>query len=220
MRVAAVRVAVLVLLAPCGALCQQPAALHPVSSLPDAPSSQAFAPSRALPLLNTGQAWFVTGALGFQKAAAQEFLRINRSCPVSLLSLEAYKEPTAGNSPGSYLYAKLLNRNLNYHPAASGSLMSRATAAASHTLITRAPDGKGRLNTSYFLGVLSSAVLHTAYRPYWNRPISAPFSDFGSTIGNDAGMNLLHEFGPSIQELMKNHTPKFVSKIEASIGHK
>jgi hypothetical protein len=68
--------------------------------------------------------------------------------------------------------------------------------------------------------VLTTAVIHTAYRPYWNRPVSTPFSNFGSTVGNDAGVNLLHEFAPGLQQLMKSHTPRFVSRIEADLGHK
>jgi hypothetical protein len=58
---------------------------------------------------------------------------------------------------------------------------------------------KEKLNTSYFLGVLSLIAMHTAKSPYRTRTASAPFSDFGSTIGNDAGVNLFHEFGPGIQ---------------------
>jgi hypothetical protein len=65
-------------------------------------------------------------------------------------------------------------------------------------------------------GLLAAA----ASRPYWRRPLGAPFSDFGSTIGNDVGMNLWHEFGPGIQQIMKSHTSKFVSKIEERVGHK
>jgi hypothetical protein len=33
-------------------------------------------------------------------------------------------------------------------------------------------------------------------------------------------MNLWREFRPGIEQLMKSHTPKFVSNIEARIGHK
>ncbi|MGA8619117.1 MAG: hypothetical protein WB660_11445 [Candidatus Sulfotelmatobacter sp.] len=64
---------------------------------------------------------------------------------------------------------------------------------------------------------LTSVAVHTAYRPYWARSPSATFSNFGSTIGSDAGVNLFHEFGPGIQHLVKGHTPKFVSKIEERI---
>jgi hypothetical protein len=139
----------------------------------------------------------------------------------------AWSKPSANNGNVSqnsndffatHLYPALLRRNLDYHPSTSSSLMGRATYAASRILITRDDSGRGRVNSSYFLGVLGSAVLHTAYRPYWNRSVSAPFSDFGSTIGNDAGMNLLHEFRPGLESLMKNHTPKFVSRIEERIG--
>jgi hypothetical protein len=117
-----------------------------------------------------------------------------------------------------HLYPSLLKRRLNYHPASSDSLMGRATYAASRIFVTRDDSGKGRLNTSYFLGVLTSAAIHTAYRPYWRRSPSQPFNDFGSTIGNDAGMNLFHEFGPGLQQLMRSHAPKFVSRIEERLG--
>jgi hypothetical protein len=126
------------------------------------------------------------------------------------------KEPS--DSLGKYLYPSLLKRNLDYRPLSGGSVMGRATYAASRIFFTHDDSGKGRLNTSYFLRVLSSAAMHTAYRPYWRRGVSEPFSDFGSTIGNDAGMNLFHEFGPGLQQMMKSHAPKFVSRIEERFG--
>jgi hypothetical protein len=119
---------------------------------------------------------------------------------------------------GKYLYPSLRKRNLDYRPLSGGNVMGRATYAASRFLVTRDDSGKGRLNTSYFLGVLSSAAMHTAYRPYWRRGVAEPFSDFGSTIGNDVGMNLFHEFSPGLEHLMKSHAPKFVSRIEERLG--
>ena len=97
--------------------------------------------------------------------------------------------------------------------------MGRATSAASRTLITRDDSGKARLNTSYLLRTLTSVAKDAASTPYWRRSSAEPFGDFGSTVGNDAGMNLWHEFGPGIQHLMKSHTPKFVSRIEERVGH-
>src|SRR5258706_475768 len=73
--------------------------------------------------------------------------------------------------------------------------------------------GSGRLNTSYFLRAVTLAAGDTASRPYWRRSAGEPFSAFGSTVGNDAGMNLLHEFGPGIQHAVKSHGPKFVARI-------
>ncbi|HTW57348.1 MAG TPA: hypothetical protein VMD99_04435 [Terriglobales bacterium] len=100
---------------------------------------------------------------------------------------------------------------------AGAGLVGRATYAASSAVIARDGAGTSRLNTSYLLRVLASAVAHSASRPYWRRSLSQPFSDFGATIGNDAGMNVLHEFEPGIRDLVKSHEPKFVSRIQDRI---
>jgi hypothetical protein len=118
---------------------------------------------------------------------------------------------------GKYLSTSSRKQDLRYQPSTSGSFMGRATYAASHIFMTRNDSGKKRLNNSYFLGVLSSVAIHAAYRPYWIRSLSAPFNDFGSTIGSDAGINLFHEFRPGIQQMVKSHMPKFASRIEEYI---
>jgi hypothetical protein len=127
----------------------------------------------------------------------------------------------APNQPGSstffskYLYPSVLKPNLRYHPSTSASFMGRASDAVSRIFIARDDSGKGRLNTAYFLGVLSSVAIHTAYRPYWARSTSGSFNNFGSTIGSDAGLNLFHEFRPGIMQIVKGHTPKFVFRMGA-----
>ncbi len=123
-------------------------------------------------------------------------------------------------TPGSQpRLTALYQQNLRYYPSTSSSFMGRATYAASRIFITRDGSGKGRLNTSYFLGVLTSVASDTAYRPSWARSTSATFNNFGSTIGSDVGMNAFHEFGPGIRQMLQDHTPKFVSRIETRITH-
>jgi len=117
-----------------------------------------------------------------------------------------------------YLYPAVGARRPAYSSSSSGSLMGRATYAASRIFVVRDEGGKGRLNTSYFLRTLTSVAAETASRPYWRRSVGQPFSDFGSTVGNDAGMNVLHEFAPNLQQVMKSHAPRFVSRIEARVG--
>jgi hypothetical protein len=112
------------------------------------------------------------------------------------------------------LYPSLDKQNLRYPPSTSGSFMGRVTDAASRNFIARDESGKGRLNTSYFLGLLTSVVIHTAYRPYWARRASTTFNNFGSTIGSDTGLNLFHEFEPGLRKMMKGHGPKVGSEIE------
>jgi hypothetical protein len=172
------------MLAACGALCQQ--RQEKVSSLPDAPVVQASAQAKI-----NGSAQFGNFVF-YQQEPDQNISRdfITR-----------------------HLYPTLPKRNLNYHPANEG-LVRRATFAASRTLITRDDFGKATLNTSYLLRMLTSVARDTASTPYWRRRFAEPFSDFGSTIGNDVGMNVLHEFEPGIENLLKNHTPKFVTAME------
>jgi hypothetical protein len=112
-----------------------------------------------------------------------------------------------------YFYPSSLRQKLRYHPSSGGGDVGRASYAASRILITCDNSGNGRLNTSYLLGALTSVAVDTAYRPYWARSTSATFNNFGSTIGSDAGMNLVHEFGPGFRQMVKNHQPKFVSRI-------
>jgi hypothetical protein len=123
------------------------------------------------------------------------------------------------NLISKYLYPSSLKPSPLYHPSTSSGFMGRATYSASRIFVTRDDSGKKRLNTSYFLGVLSSVAIHSAYRPYYARSSSAPFNDFGSTIGNDAGINLFHEFGPGFRQMVKHHTPKFALKLGERITH-
>ncbi len=74
---------------------------------------------------------------------------------------------------GKFLYPSLLKQDPRYYPSTSQSVLGRTTYAASRLLITRNDQGKATLNTSYLLGVLTSAAVATAYRPYWARTGSA-----------------------------------------------
>ena len=111
------------------------------------------------------------------------------------------------------IFEKYLSRSLqsrhqqHYQPSAGGSFVSRAASAALHTFITRDDSGKGKLSASYLLGTLTTVAVDNAYRPYWVRSsASSTFNNFGSTIGSDAGMNVLHEFAPGIRQLL--HEPR------------
>lgn len=217
-----IRAITFVLLAGCGALCQEREERRVWDVLPDAPSTSAQAerPRNASDEASSP----VALAVDADGAQMRESERESGGLSARTELKAVYKGQPVQKEPddffGKYLYPSLLRRNLSYHPSTSSGFMGRAAYAASRIFITRDDTGRGRLNTSYFLAVLSSALVHTAYRPYWNRPVSTPFSDFGSTMGNDAGMNVLHEFAPGIQQLMKNHAPRFVSRIEERVSRK
>jgi hypothetical protein len=203
-----IRVATFLVLAACVAFCQE-------RPLPDAPSAllsarleQASTAELGSPLTPTADLHAIHKS-GLENIARPGFTIAYKAAPV---------QKSSSNFFVKYLYPSLLKRKLDYHPSTSDSLMGRSLYAASRIFVTRDDSGKGRVNTSYFVGVLGAAVLHSAYRPYWARSTTAPFGDFGSTIGNDAGMNLLQEFRPGLQQLMKNHAPRFVSRIEERVG--
>jgi hypothetical protein len=240
-RIASIRVISFCLLAACGALCQsenpsrnslqgdgsnspevQRQEMGAWKSLPDAPSVQVpteaeqfqtFVDEAGSPLKFRS---LVVNA-GLIRETALGHVTFGPQPRLTALPPVVSSQEKSGTFFSKYLYSSLFRKGLRYHPSTSGSFMGRATYAASRIFIRHDDSGRGRLNTSYFLGVLTSVAVDTAYRPYWARSRSATFSNFGSTIGNDAGINLLHEFGPGIRRLVKGHTPKFVSKIEERV---
>ncbi|MFZ0816630.1 MAG: hypothetical protein WAM78_13980 [Candidatus Sulfotelmatobacter sp.] len=116
-----------------------------------------------------------------------------------------------------YLLPSSHKQQMHDYSLINRSLMGRATHAATRIIITRDETGRARLNATYLLRAATSVAADTASTPYWKRSVGEPFSDFGSTVGGDAGMNVWHEVGPGLQHLMKSHAPKFVSRIEEHI---
>ncbi|HSY93391.1 MAG TPA: hypothetical protein VK812_18655 [Candidatus Binatus sp.] len=127
------------------------------------------------------------------------------------------KESNAAPLFFKYLTPALLQPNRRYMASNSDSLMGRATDAASRIFVARNEEGKRTFNTAYFLRLATAIAAHSASRTYRARSGTAPLSDFGSTVGNDAGMNLLHEFGPAVRKVTTSHLPEFVTRIEERI---
>jgi hypothetical protein len=202
----------------CG-LCQQRDKAAAKDSLPEAPSVQTSTGTETLKALvqqaRLSSRRLISGNRALQNLGeAGERELWNQD--------ELFEGRATENTPvfvQKYFYHPTLSAG-RYYPSESGSFVNRATYAASSILITHDQEGRSRFNTSYVLGVLTMAAAHSAERPYWRRSMSQPFGDFGSTIGNDAGMNVFHEFEPGIRELVKSHEPRFVSKIEAKINKK
>jgi hypothetical protein len=245
-RIAPIRVTSFLLLAACGALCQnerssadllqglqfdgshspevQRQEMRTWRSLPDAPS--VHPPTQVEKFhtfVNEARSPLTLGAVAVNAGAMRE-TELAHVTPGPQPSLAArYKvallQKESSAFFGKYLYPSLLRQDPRYYPSTSSTFLGRATYAASRILITRNDSGERTLNSSYFLGVLTSVAIATAYRPYWARSTSAAFKTFGSTIGSDVGIDLFHEFGPGIRQMLRGHTPKLVSRIEESITH-
>jgi hypothetical protein len=239
-RIAPIRVISFFLLAACGALCQsdRPSAdllpgLQPElqrqemrtwSSLPDAPS--VLLPTQA-EKFNTSvdevPSPLRLGTIDTNARVMREKQLVQVAPRLQPSLTAAYKAVLIPEEPSTffdkYLYPSLRKQDQPYYPSTSGSFVGRATDAASRIFITRNDAGERRLNTSYFLGVLTSVAIHAAYRPYWARSTSATFNNFGSTIGGGAGINLFREFGPGIRQMVKGYAPKLESRVEERIAN-
>jgi hypothetical protein len=95
--------------------------------------------------------------------------------------------------------------------------MGRASYAASRIFLTR--DNSREDEAEYFVLARAANFDRWCYRsPSILGAIHFGASNnFGSTIGSDAGINIFHKFGPGIRQMVKGHTPKFVSRIAESI---
>jgi hypothetical protein len=177
-------------------------------SLPDAPSPQIRLPEQSIAVAEETRGGLRPITMDANVLRQRQFMLIDTgsSKTQSDAIFRKYLSPSSFKPSSS-------------RPQASGSLMIRATHAASGVLVTRGESGKARLNTSYLLRTLASVAKDTASTPYWRRHLADGFSDFGSSVGNDAGTNLWNEFGPSIQHVMKSHAPKFVARIGERVGH-
>jgi hypothetical protein len=191
-------------------------------SLPDAPSAQP--PTQAekfRTFVDEARSPLTFGAAGvdagIMRVTEVGSLSTGREASLTELYKGALIQKESSAFFSKYLYPALLKQDPRYHPSSSPSFWGRVMYAASRTVITRNDSGQATPNTSYFLGMLTSVAIATAYRPYWTRSTSATFKTFGSTIGSDAGINILHEFEPGIRQIVKGHAPKFVSRIEEYI---
>jgi len=191
-------------------------------SLPDAPSPQpptqgekfrAFVDEARSPL-TFGAAGVNTGIMHLADVGG---LSSGREASLTELYKGALIQKESSAFFSKYFYPALLKQDPRYHHSSSPSIWGRTMYAASRTVITRNDSGKATVNTSYFLGVLTSVAIATAYRPYWTRSTSATSKTLALTIGSDAGINILHEFGPGIRQIVKRHAPKFVSRIEERV---
>ncbi len=243
-----IRVISLILLSACGALCQERPSIDLLQgvqfdgspspevqrremrawrSLPDAPSS-VQPPTQAQrfhAFFHEASSPVTLGAVSVSPGVMREteMGHVTLGPPHSSTALYQavfiQKESSAFLS--KYLYPPLLNPR--YYASTSDSFMGRASYAASRIFVARDGSGKGRLNTSYFLGVLASVAVHSSYRssyrPNGAQSTAATFGNFGSTVGSDAGVNVYHEFGPGIRQMVKGHIPKFVSRIEEHLAH-
>ncbi len=200
---------------------QQRQPIDATASLPDAPSAQLQHPAETLqqaselarlPLAEVAKP---TSVMGHETPAAAA-LPEAPSTSMVFRSVPEKRESAAFLS--KYLNPSYRQQNSRYQSSASDKVMARASDAASRVFLMRDPTGRRHVNTGYFLRALTTVAAENASRRYRARSGTAPLSNFGSTVGNDAGMNLLHEFAPGIRQKVAGHLPEVVSRIEQHLA--
>ena len=196
-RMASIRTFSLVMLAllpPCSAICSPQQ-----DTLPDAPSATVDHSPSLRAMVDTARLPVAT-------------LPDNRILQMKYdpLHLAADTQPKHA-TPAAFLSQSHLKRN---SLAQSSGFLGRAVNAGAGTVLPRDVDGSRKLNTQYLLRVLTVATAHVAETPCWRRSPSQPLSDFGSMLGNDAGMNVFHVFQPGLMQLVKNREPRFVTRFQ------
>ena len=223
---APIRIVAFGLLASCAALCQTPNKQTSANTLPDAPSVQNE------PVQTTVKTQSVRGV--FDAARLPVWKRANVGAPsvggaahfdVGHLDRQQLNQNGSRDFWAKRIFVSTASQSNSNHSSESQSLIGRAGYAAASVVVTHDEAGRTKLNTSSLLRVLTTTAAHSAaarsaYVPYWRRPLTRPASDFGSTMGNDAGVNVFHEFKPGIMQLVKSHEPKFLSAIAERITNK
>jgi hypothetical protein len=185
------------------------------TSLPDAPSRQPPTKGEKFQVfVEDATSPLTAGAIGINAtvmhSAEEEHLAGGKQTGLAALYGAAALQKESNSLFGKYLYSSLLKQDPRYYPSTSDGFPGRALYAASRVFVTRKDSGERTLNTSYFLGLLTASVVAGAYRPYWVRSRSSMFKSFGSNLGSDMGIDLFHEFGPGIRQVLKRHSPKFL----------
>lgn len=103
---------------------------------------------------------------------------------------------------GNYLVIAALptvfHQDERYFAMGKGSVLKRASYAASRILVARNYDGGNTFNTSEILGRAAAQGISTAYYPSSDRSVGALAVRFGWAMGRDALTNTFREFWPDI----------------------
>jgi hypothetical protein len=122
-----------------------------------------------------------------------------------------------------FLLPSVLHQDPRYHASTENGTVDRAFYAISRVLVGRNDNGKPTLNTSELVGAMLAASITSAYHPYRHPTNGRVAGNAATTIGSDAGINMLREFWPDIRsrlmdgpKIMQSLVTQFGPRIQAS----
>src|ERR1019366_9358134 len=111
-----------------------------------------------------------------------------------------------------FLLPSVLHQDPRYHASTENGTVDRAFYAISRVLVGRNDDGKPTLNTSELVGAMLAASITSAYHPYRHPTNGRAAGNAPTTIGADAGINMLREFWPDIRSRLMDG-PKIMQSL-------
>jgi hypothetical protein len=107
---------------------------------------------------------------------------------------------------GRFVIPTAFHEDPRYFRAPPGeNVAGRSMYAISRLFLTKADNGRDRINASYLLGGFASAAIANAY--IRNRDYGSVTHDFFLNMGSDAAFNIAREFWPSVR-------PHFSKKLK------
>jgi hypothetical protein len=116
-----------------------------------------------------------------------------------------------------FLLPSMLHQDPRYHASTESGTVDRAFYATSRVLVGRTDNGKPTLNTSELVGAVLAASITSAYHPYRHPTNGQTAGNAATTIGSDAGINMLREFWPDIRSHLMDG-PKIMQSLVTQFG--
>ena len=106
----------------------------------------------------------------------------------------AFASHASGELLTRAIFPSMFHTDPRYFVMGKGSTTSRATHAVSSTWLTRADDGRRRINWAEILGSMSAAALSNTYFPSQERGVNLVLINGLGNLGGDMVDNLVREF--------------------------
>jgi hypothetical protein len=102
-----------------------------------------------------------------------------------------------------FAYPTIFSEDPRYYRLGAGSVGRRLLHAAEHAAIAHREDGTAMPNYSLWFGTSSAITLSNVYHPDHRRGFAPTAENFGVSLGNGIGFDVLREFWPEIARKFK-----------------
>ena len=107
-------------------------------------------------------------------------------------------DQTSENYMVEFVFPVITKQDTRYYTLGHGGFFKRTGYALSRVVVTRTDAGNETFNTSEIVGAGTAAGLSNAYYPASQRTVGNTMTNWGTSVGIDAGTFVFKEFWPDI----------------------